>query len=197
MKIQKILCLIGLISFGIVNFNAQHKHQESENSNKNSKTETTKASVLETKITSELAKKGFERFKSLEGKWLGKSTKGWTEEVSYRTIAGGSVVVANSFDAHPNETMLTMYHLDGERLMLTHYCVAKNQPRLVATSISEDAKEMTFTFLDGTNLPSRDKGHMDKFVIKFVNENTITSQWTWYQNGKESWMEEIKLERIK
>jgi hypothetical protein len=104
--------------------------------------------------------------------------------------------VGNSFDAHPNETMMTMYHLDGERLMLTHYCVAKNQPRLVATSFSDDGKTVTFTFLDGTNLPSRDRGHMDKVIIRFVDNNHVISQWSWYQNGKESWMEEIQLERL-
>lgn len=137
----------------------------------------------------------FERFKKLEGRWKGRSTKGWEEDVSYRTIAGGSVVVGTSFDAHPNETMLTLIHLDGDRLMLTHYCVAKNQPRLVATSFADDGKTITFTFLDGTNLPSRDRGHMDKAVFRFIDENHVTSRWTWYQNGKESWMEEISLER--
>jgi len=149
------------------------------------------------KSTPELARAAFERLKKLEGDWLGRSTKGWEEEVSYKIIAGGSVVVGTSFDAHPNETMMTMYHLDGERLMLTHYCVAKNQPRLVATNFSEDGSTLTFTFLDGTNLPSRDKGHMDKCVIKFLDNDHFTSQWTWYQNGKESWMEKIKLERLK
>jgi hypothetical protein len=141
------------------------------------------------------ARLAFERFKKLEGRWKGRSTKGWAEDVSYKTIAGGSVVVGTSFDAHPNETMLSLIHLDGDRLMLTHYCVAKNQPRLVATSFADEGKTITFTFLDGTNLPSRDRGHMDKAVFRFVDENQVTSKWTWYQNGKESWMEEITIER--
>ena len=142
------------------------------------------------------ARLAFERFKKLEGKWKGRSTKGWKETISYKSIAAGSVVVSTSFDAHPNETMMTMYHLDGERLMLTHYCVARNQPRLMATSFSEDGKIITFSFLDGTNLPTRDRGHMDKVIIRFLDDNHTTSQWTWYQNGKENWMEEIQLERI-
>lgn len=141
------------------------------------------------------AQAAFERFKKLEGQWHGRSTKGWEETVSFKTIAQGSVVVENSFDAHPNETMMTMFYLDGERLMLTHYCVAKNQPRLEATSFENDGKTITFTFLDATNLPSRDKGHMDKAVFRFVDDNKFSTQWTWYQDGKESWMEEIVLER--
>lgn len=72
-----------------------------------------------------------------------------------------------SFDAHPDETMVTMFHLDGDRLLLTHHCVAKNQPRLVATSIDETAAEVIFEFLDATGIESRDRGHMDKVVWHF------------------------------
>jgi hypothetical protein len=145
--------------------------------------------------TPELARAAFERFKKLDGQWQGRSTKGWEEIVSFKAIAKGSIVVESSFDAHPNETMMTMFHLDGERLMLTHYCVAGNQPRLQATAFEDEGKTITFTFLDATNLPSRDRGHMDKLVFRFIDDNHVTSQWTWYQNGKESWMEEIQLDR--
>ena len=141
------------------------------------------------------ARAAFERFKKLEGTWQGRSTKGWDEAVSFKTIAGGSVVVETSFDAHPNETMMTMFHMDGERLMLTHYCVARNQPRLVATAVSDDGREVTFTFLDGGNLASRDRGHMDKAVFRFLEDGRVTTQWTWYQDGKEKWMEEIQMAR--
>lgn len=139
----------------------------------------------------------FERLKKLEGKWKGRSTKGWEELIEYKTIAHGSVVLENSFDAHPNETMMTMFHLDGDRLMLTHYCVAKNQPRLVATEFADDGRTLTFTFLDAGNLPSRDRGHMDKMVLRFLDDDHITSKWTWYQDGKEKWLEEIQAERVK
>ena len=146
--------------------------------------------------SADVAKTTFERFKKLDGKWQGKSTKGWEESVHFKTIAQGSVVVENSFDAHPNETMMTMFHLDNDRLVLTHYCVAGNQPRLAATAFEEDGRKITFTFLDATNLPSRDKGHMDKAVFHFLDDNHVTSRWTWYQDGKENWMEEIRLERV-
>lgn len=142
------------------------------------------------------ARAAFELFKKLEGNWKGRSTKGWEEKSSFKIIAQGSVVVGTSFDAHPNETMMTMYHMDGDRLMLTHFCVAKNQPRLVATSFADGGKTITFTFLDGANIPTRDRGHMDKAVYRFIDDNRVTAQWTWYQNGKESWMEEIHLERL-
>ena len=139
----------------------------------------------------------FEKFKSIEGDWTGTSTKGWTERISYKVIANGSAVLESSFDAHPGEQMLTLIHPDGDRLMLTHYCAAKNQPRLVLTQVKDNGNTAVFEFLDATNLPSRDKGHMDKVVFTFKDANTFTDQWTWYEKGKESWMEEIVNTRAK
>jgi hypothetical protein len=141
------------------------------------------------------ARRAFERIKRLAGDWQGKSTNGWEERTTFRVIASGSAVMYTSFDAHPGQTMLTVFHLDGEHLMLTHYCVAKNQPRLRATEFGDDGSSVTFTFLDATNLASRDKGHMDKAVYRFDGEDRFTTKWTWYQNGQERWMEEIAMTR--
>lgn len=147
--------------------------------------------------SAEKSRKAFEKMKELSGDWEGKSTKGWTERISYRVISGGSCLMDLSYGAHPDEWMASMIHMDGDRLMLTHYCIAKNQPRLVATEIADDLSNITFTFLDATNLPSRDKGHMDKCLIRFEGKDKFFSRWTWYQDGKESWMEDIEHRRIK
>ena len=143
-----------------------------------------------------LARRAFERIKRLEGTWQGKSTKGWEERTTFKVIAAGSAVMYTSFDAHPGQTMLTVFHMDGEHLMLTHYCVAKNQPRLRATEFSEDGSTITFTFLDATNLASRDKGHMDKALFRLNGDDRFTTKWTWYQSGQERWMEEITMTRV-
>jgi len=148
-------------------------------------------------VRGELARRAFDRLKELAGDWQGESTKGWKERENYSVIANGSCVLHSSFDAHPNERMLTLFHLDGDTIMLTHYCVARNQPRLRATQIADDLSTMTFEFLDATNLPSRDRGHMDKLVLRFESADRFTSRWTWYQDGKEDWMEEIVHDRVK
>lgn len=145
-------------------------------------------------ITKEVAAGTFERLTGMEGAWTGVSTKGWSEEMTYTTIARGSCVLERSFDAHPNETMLTLYHLDGERLLLTHYCVARNQPRLVATRASADGNVVEFTFLDATGIASREQGHMDRLVMSFGTD-AVVKQWYWYADGAESPMERITLTR--
>ena len=145
----------------------------------------------------EEARAAFERIKSLAGSWEGRSTKGWRENLRYQVIAGGSAVLETSFEAHPGEEMATVFHMDGDRLVLTHYCVAKNQPRLEATSISDGGTRIVFTFRDGGNIPTRDKGHMDSAVMTFDGPDRITARWSWYQDGKEKWFEDIVQSRRK
>jgi len=142
------------------------------------------------------ARLAFGRFAALEGRWLGQSTAGWEEEIEVRVIAQGSVVMFTSFDAHPGETMVTMVSLDGERLVLTHYCVAGNQPRLEATNISADGRRVELTFVDAGNLASRDHGHMDSAVYE-LGDDRYSSRWTWYQDGEERWMEKIESRRLR
>lgn len=144
------------------------------------------------------AQRAFERIRALEGVWEGKSTAGWHAECEYQVIAGGSVVAERTnFEAHPGDTMMTLFHMDDGRLLLTHYCVAGNQPRLVATGFRAGGSEVNFEFLDGTNLPSRDHGHMDAVRFRFPSPNRLHSRWSWYQDGAEGWMEEIELRRAR
>jgi hypothetical protein len=142
------------------------------------------------------ARAAFERLKELSGTWRGRSTRGWTDQVTMDVIAGGSVVRQVSFDAHPGETMLTLFHLNGGRLMLTHYCVAGNQPRMVAHAFEEGGAVIRFDFLDATNLPTADAGHMHRAVFRLDDHAHFRSQWTFMKDGKESWQEEIHYERL-
>jgi len=139
----------------------------------------------------------FERLKKLAGPWTGRSTKGWIDRNEIEVIAAKSVILMRGEDAHRNEVMATAIHMDGQRLVLTHYCVAGNQPRLVASEISDDGRRIVFTFLDGTGMASRDTGHMDKVVFQLLDDDHYTTQWTWYAKGSERWMEKIERERVK
>jgi hypothetical protein len=130
------------------------------------------------------AQKTFDRLKSLNGSWDGKSSDGKPVQVTFRDTAGGSALMSeiHGMDA---ENMISMFHLDGpNRLMLTHYCGAGNQPRMTATT-SSDGKTITFDFLDGTNL-SAGPGHMQRVVFTVVDANHHTEDWTFNAGpGKE------------
>ncbi len=146
----------------------------------------------------EAARTAYERFTRLAGTWRSTSTKGWTEEAVFTLAGKGSTVMETSrFVDTPNDSMMTAFYLDGDRLMLTHYCEAKNQPRMVASEISEDGRKIRFTFLDATNLKSPGAGHMHNAEFHLVDDDHMTSRWSWFQDGKETWMEEITSERVK
>jgi hypothetical protein len=147
--------------------------------------------------SAEEARQVFDNLRALEGSWSASSTRGWQGENELRVLARGSVVAAaTGFPDAPTHSMQTMIHLDGDRLLLTHYCEAGNQPRLVLSEVSDDGSRAVFTFLDATNLPSRDHGHMDRAVYRFVDGDAFTSRWTWYAEGREEWLEEIVHERV-
>jgi hypothetical protein len=76
--------------------------------------------------------KTFERLKSLAGDWVNaKDAKDPKAPVaiSLRVIAGGSAILEREFPGTPNE-MVTVYHRDGDKVLMTHYCVLGNQPQM-------------------------------------------------------------------
>jgi hypothetical protein len=127
------------------------------------------------------AQKSFEELKSLDGYWEGKTPDGQTVEVAYRVTANGSALMS---EIKGKENMISMFNLDGDRVLLTHYCAAGNQPRMVA-SASPDGKTITFDFLDATNLATPDAGRMTRMVLSMPDANHHTEEWIYTDHGKE------------
>jgi hypothetical protein len=127
------------------------------------------------------AQKSFEELKALDGSWEGKAANGQPVQVSYRVTSNGSAVMS---EIKGKEDMISMFNLDGERLMITHYCSMGNQPRMVATP-SADGKAITFNYLDATNLAAPDGGHMSRLVISMLDANHHTEEWVFSDHGKE------------
>src|ERR1700739_4518545 len=92
------------------------------------------------------ARKTFDALKTLAGNWEGKNSQGQTLRVSFRETAGGSALLSEIHGQGP-ENMISMIHLDGDRLLMTHYCGAGNQPRMKAM-LAPDGKSVAFDFID-------------------------------------------------
>ncbi|HVM91975.1 MAG TPA: hypothetical protein VMT67_04135 [Terriglobales bacterium] len=138
------------------------------------------------------AARTFHQLAALEGHWLGKGSTGEQVEVSFRMTAGGSALMSE-IHGHGPENMITMFHLDGDRLIMTHYCGAGNQPRMKV--ISADPKSVSFEFFDGTNI-GPGAGHMQRVTFSQADENHHTEEWVFLDHGKE--MKEVfTLERAK
>jgi hypothetical protein len=127
------------------------------------------------------AQKSFEELKALDGTWEGKSLNGQPLEVAYRVTANGSAIMS---EIKGKEDMISLFNLDGDRVLLTHYCAVGNQPRMVA-SASPDGKTFTFDFVDATNLPTPDAAHMIRMVLAMPDANHHTEEWTFSDHGKE------------
>jgi hypothetical protein len=129
------------------------------------------------------AQKVLDRFKSMTGTWIGKSSTGDASQVTYQLMGGGTGVMAESHMA--SEDMTSMFYVDGNRLLMTHFCPSGNQPRMVAT-ISPDLKTVSFDFLDATNLPGPQAGHMHRAVYLFTDADHYSEEWTWRKEGKDA-----------
>ncbi|MCH8946877.1 MAG: hypothetical protein IH789_04510 [Acidobacteria bacterium] len=126
----------------------------------------------------------FEKFKALAGEWEGQRSGGGSVKVSYQVLSGDSAVVEILTELAEEVTMVTVYHMDGNDLRITHYCAAKNQPRMKAAAVSPDARVVSFEFVDATNLAQPTDGHMHNFEITFKDRNHIAQKWTWLENGR-------------
>jgi hypothetical protein len=131
------------------------------------------------------SQKSFDMLKTFSGSWEGKTSQGQPVQVSYRMTAGGSALMSEIVmpDMKMHD-MISMFHMDGDRMLMTHYCATGNQPRMVA-SLSPDGKSVTFDFVDATNLATPSAGHMNRVIFSVVDANHHTEEWRFVQDGKE------------
>jgi hypothetical protein len=121
------------------------------------------------------AQRSFDQMKSLAGSWEA-SLDGKAMHVSLRVTSMGNALMHEMTEAGKPDDPITMFSLDGDRLLLTHYCDAGNQPRMVAT-VSPDGKIITFNFLEATNLLNSQMGHMQRVTFKFIDSDHHTERW--------------------
>ena len=112
----------------------------------------------------------FETMKKLAGTWLAADQDGKpTDQVVsiIKVTAGGSAVHETLFPGQPHE-MVSIYTVDGPDLVMTHYCVLGNQPRMKADP-KAPANQIRFQFAGGSNLdPKKDK-HMHAATLTLVD----------------------------
>lgn len=138
------------------------------------------------------AQKSFQKLETLAGSWQGKGSNGQPVQVSFRVTSGGSAIMS---EIQGGEDMISMIHMDGDRLLLTHYCGAGNQPRMKATA-SPDGKTITFDFVDATNLATPQAGHMHRVIFTIPDADHHSEEWVFVQDGKEH-RERFELQRQK
>jgi hypothetical protein len=126
----------------------------------------------------------FDKLKLLVGEWEGKAFEDGKEvptDTDFRIVSGGSVLMNRLRGDTPDE-MITMFHMDGNDLLATHYCSAKNQPRMRAVPGS-DPKVVAFVFKDATDVNPK-QGRMDQVKFTLVDDNHHVQEWTFLDKGQ-------------
>src|SRR5579883_298113 len=139
------------------------------------------------------AKAAFARLKNLAGTWKGQILSAHKQEhadthapeptATYRLTGAGSALVETQFPGTGHE-MVSVYHLDGEDLCMTHYCAVGNQPRVKLDRVHSRADHLIFVFDGGTNLNPKKDMHIHGLEVTFHPDGRVTSAWEGYQGGK-------------
>ncbi len=127
---------------------------------------------------------GFDKIKTLAGEWAGKTGDGKPVQVSYQVVSSGTAVLET---LHPpdEQEMVTLYTADGDRVAVTHYCSANNQPRMRTAPITASPQKLDFGFVGATNLATPAAGHMHRLVVTLDDADHFSQSWTWRENGKD------------
>jgi hypothetical protein len=147
------------------------------------------------------AQKSFDTLKSLAGSWEGPMTtdppqaevkKDTINKVTLRVTSMGNAIIHEMRSGDRPDDPITMLYLDGDRVMLTHYCDAGNRPRMTG-KISPDGKSVEFEFLDVAG--PLQHGHMDHAVFTTIDANHHTEDWTYVLPGDKPVHAHMELQR--
>lgn len=94
------------------------------------------------------AKKAFAKLKTLSGSWQG-TIMGKSINITIRVTSSGTTLLheATAEAGGAPDQEITMFYLEGDRLLATHYCDAGNRSHMEG-KLSADGKSVEFDLLD-------------------------------------------------
>jgi hypothetical protein len=81
--------------------------------------------------------------------------------------------------------METILHMDGDKLLLTHYCALQNAP-VLRFEKSNKPGEIKFVFDGGTNFDPKVDAHFHEGTFQVKDKDTVEQHYTVFTNGKAS-----------
>ncbi len=147
------------------------------------------------------AQDSFARMKTLAGTWQGTVRASSAESpantlpnkaepspvaVTLRVTSSGNALVHEMWnpqkpDDARNEHAVTVFYLEGDRLMLTHYCDLGNRPLMAARSLNA-GKTLEFDLVGIAG--ALKEGYMNHVVFTQDDANRHTEEWTALLGGK-------------
>ncbi|HEX3322017.1 MAG TPA: hypothetical protein VHR84_15025 [Terriglobales bacterium] len=140
------------------------------------------------------AQKSFTTIKSLAGEWEGPVTvaempqmsNGKPLRVTMRVTSRGNALVhefqeaGTPLDPAKYDHPVSMFYVDGQEVMLVHYCDAGNRPRMTG-KMSPDGKVVDFEFKD---ISGSMEEHMHHSTFTIIDSNHHLEDWTFMMKDK-------------
>src|SRR5438045_579114 len=131
------------------------------------------------KTTSEEA---FDRLATLKGEWRGEQ-EGVKINLTYTLTANASALM-EQYRPESGPVMITMFTVDGDHLIATHYCSAKNQPQMITSAITDAEQRLAFSLARVTGLKSPADWHNTGLTVIQEDNDHLTQEWTYEAKGK-------------
>lgn len=123
----------------------------------------------------------FETLKKLAGTWQGTmlTPDGDKTSVIYRVTANGSAIMETMFVGTPHE-MISMYTVDGDAVVATHYCSEGNQPVMKLNAAKSKADDLVFDFVSKTG---KEAPHINGLRIRIGEDGKVRESWSHSKDG--------------
>ena len=127
--------------------------------------------------TASQAAAAFDTMKSLQGKWtITRDGKPRPTVMTYDIGSRGSIVT----EQFGHE--LSVFYLDGNRLLMTHFCNAGNQPRLQLRAAAKPGA-LDFVMFDITGLHDPKAAHVQEAIYQTIDAGTVRLSLVWTGEG--------------
>ena len=140
------------------------------------------------------SEEAFDRLATLKGQWSGEQ-EGVKISLIYTLTANGSALM-EEFRPERGAVMITMFTVDGDHLIATHYCSAKNQPQLMTSAITDVQKPLAFSLARISGLKSPDDWHNTGLTVIQEDNDHLTQEWT-YQSKEKSGKRTFRYTRVR
>ena len=128
------------------------------------------------------SEQAFERLALLQGEWQGVAD-GVNTTLIYTLTANGSTLMEQCRPEKGHE-MVTIFTVDGDHLIATHYCSARNQPQMATAAITDVQKPLVFLLVRVTGLKSPDDFHNTGLTVIREDNDHLTQEWLYDAKGK-------------
>ncbi|MDT5271368.1 MAG: hypothetical protein QOH49_3554 [Acidobacteriota bacterium] len=119
---------------------------------------------------------------------------GLSTHITIRVTSSGNAILHEATGPGRPDNPITMFYVDGDRLLLTHYCDAGNRPRMVG-KVSPDGKTVEFDLLDVYG--STQRGLMNHMVFTKIDADHHSEALTYTLPGNKPMVAQFILTRTK